>query len=361
MIRPIACVLGIFYGVATAYACGVPVSGFPCTPVSFDPNNPAASGYQLVFSDDFTVSGTSTIDKNDTEAAGFKWYIKPAFNNNREPASNFTSDANGLVLQTTFNDGPGWLISTVLANTPWKGTVFSNGAYFEIRWAFDGPSVQIATGWPAWWTMSLEHDVGSRGVTAHWPGQAANYEHFMEDDFFEYDTQQNNGSWGQGLWDWSGIVAVTSCSGYSKNGVSGGSPYCGLLNNGSPQQPNNVFMCGSGAAACPYTWNVSTFHTNGHLWVAGDANNGQVGYTDNFIDGTHALAVAPSTPGATTKTTWTNTTMPAPASLPNSGKVWAIHDRHSFPVIIGTGTVNPLHVRFVKVWQIPGCGIMTTQ
>src|ERR1700720_4049275 len=41
-------------------------------PGAFDPANPAASGYALVFDDEF--NSASTIDVNNTKAPGFKWY-----------------------------------------------------------------------------------------------------------------------------------------------------------------------------------------------------------------------------------------------------------------------------------------------
>ena len=44
---------------------------------AFSPNNPAASGYQLVFHDEF--DSASTIDLNATGLPGFNWYRQQFF------------------------------------------------------------------------------------------------------------------------------------------------------------------------------------------------------------------------------------------------------------------------------------------
>jgi hypothetical protein len=60
----------IFVALASAaYAVCQGVTVPVCQPhIAFDPNNPAASGYALVFSDNFT--STATIDFNATDTTG---------------------------------------------------------------------------------------------------------------------------------------------------------------------------------------------------------------------------------------------------------------------------------------------------
>jgi hypothetical protein len=340
--------VAVMAGIGTyAWACMIGAStNFPCIPVSFNPANPAASGYQIVFQD--TFADTSTIDMADTAAPGFHWYRRKPFGYTTEPAANIVISGGHLVLTTTANTA-GIMISTAVpvngaANgAGWVGTAFGNGAYFEAQFAFDGPSVYAAgfgdVGWPAFWGMSVEHWANIGGD--QWPGQPAGYTHFIEDDFFEYDNTGNQNFWGTGIWDWSGTYAVTCPA----------SGFCGILNDGrtSAHGVNNIYL--TTTAGSP-VWNTSTFHTLGHLWVHGDANNSQQGFTQTFMDGQAAITNS----AGSSQVPWTHTTMPSPDALPGSPQVWNIHDDQKLVVVLGTGNNLPFHVKFVKVWQIPGCG-----
>jgi hypothetical protein len=55
---------------------------------AFDPNNPGASGYTLVFNENFP--NASSIDLSDTRAPGFNWYIHRFFTNDTMPAYGFS-------------------------------------------------------------------------------------------------------------------------------------------------------------------------------------------------------------------------------------------------------------------------------
>jgi len=347
---------------SSAMACGVPAT-FPCQPVSFDPTDPAASGYRIVFADDFLNS--STIDMADSGAAGFHWYRRWWFQAGAQPAGDIVTGAGGLVLTPSLNAGPNLALTTAVriggAGQHWAGTTFGGGYYAEVSMSFDGPAIVAANflgsdgqpGWPAFWAESINFLVPERAVDAQWPGQVAGYTHFIEDDMFEYDnTGDVTHKWGSGIWDWSGISGASSCSGYTTNGPN----HCGILNlNNIGTNQNTAFLCAS--ASCPtITWNVSTFHTLGHLWVAGDANNAQTGFIQTFFDGNEARA---NNGALSSKTTWVNGTMPAPASLPNSPRVWSIHDTppgEKVAVILGAGAGQAFHIKFVRIWQIPGCG-----
>lgn len=313
-----------------------------------------------MFADDFLNS--STIDMADSGTPGFHWYRRWWFQAGAQPAGDIVTGAGGLVLTPTLNAGPNLAMTSAVriggTGQHWAGTTFGGGAYFEISMAFDGPAViassqwQSGLGWPSFWGESINHMVPERAIDAHWPGQPANYEHFIEDDFFEYDnTGDVTHKWGSGLIDWSGNGVNSNCPTYSYTG-----PYCGIinLNTTANNGQDTDFLCAN--ASCPViTWNPSTFHTLGHLWVGGDPVAGS-GFTQTFFDGQEARA---GNGTRTSKTTWTNGTIPVPNSLPNSPQVWSIHDQapgDKMAIILGAGTGQTFYVKFVRVWQIPGCG-----
>ena len=325
---------GLEYLLVTPHTVATP-GNFPCTPVSFNPTNPATSGYQVVMTD--TFADLSTIDVNNTLASGFHWYVNRPFSWGPVAASNFTLDANGVVLTTpdTFSN---WSMSTMGDNGAggYVGTVFSGGMYVEARFAFDNTLFNFGNGWPSFWSMAVEHLQGNR--TTQWPGQAAGYEHFMEDDYFEYDNPNaGRDQWGSVMHDWYGNPATQI------NSAPGGGTN---WNNGFMVKPGSTIV-----------WNLATFHTLGHLYVAGSVANGGNGYVQTYIDG--VAAVSTSSP-ASTKVTWTDT-ITTPAALPSSSAVFAIQDQDHMPLILGTGNNIPFHIDFVTVWMIPGCGVKTSQ
>jgi hypothetical protein len=60
----------------------------PVTNGPFDPKNPAAAGYHLVFNENFP--DTSSIDMSNTGAAGFNWYIRRFLYGDVTPTSEIT-------------------------------------------------------------------------------------------------------------------------------------------------------------------------------------------------------------------------------------------------------------------------------
>ena len=339
------------YGIACACTIPAPLGGgggpAPCTPVAFDPTNPAGSGYVKVFSD--TFPNGSTIDLANSQAPGFHWYIAGIFGG-VEPAGDFTFDANGLIITQAANGNLNQAMTTAIGSgSTYRGTVFAHGGYFEVVMAFNQATVS-GNGWPAFWGEAIEHIQNNRATADQWPGQAVGFEHFVEDDFFEWDIQDVK-RWGSAVVDWSNVNGASCPAGYHAAG------YCQIYNLngiGGNNGFNNVFLCAN--ASCPtVTW--TNFNTLGHLWVAGDANNGQHGYTQTFFNGVEAK------PGASGDSIvpWTDGVMPTPANLPNSPEVWAIHDQRSLAIILGAGVNQAFHIKQVNIWQIPGCGTMTSQ
>ena len=293
---------------------------------SFDPNNPAGLGYQLVFADDF--DSLTSIDVNGSLSPAFKWYTTPFF----VPASKkFTPSLitinNGILTleSTPGGTGNGMLETAAPANNlqGWVGKTFGGGAYFEAKIAFNPATVDTKNGWPSFWSMSIEH-MAAKGAD-QWQGQAKGYTHFIEDDFFEYVTASFAGpnSYGATMHDWYGIWKKTClpaafCS--IKNILGGGSKF----NNGHIRLTQNI------------DW--TQFHVIGQLWVPSD-NVNKIGYVQNYFDGI-----------PTSKVSWNMATNLMPP--PQGDFIFSIMDTSHLVVILGTGIKQPLHVDWVRVWQL---------
>ena len=286
------------------------LSYFLCTNeagASFDPTNPAGSGYVLVFDDEFT--SISTIDVNNTKSPGFKWYVQYPFGSQAGQPGDFSITSGVLTMNPSVDTG--WEMSTMLKVSTGNvlGQTFDNrcgGVYAEASISFDNTLVNTANGWPAFWSMSIEHLAGGTAL-AQWPGQTAGYDHFIEPDFFEYDTVGGSGanSFGSATHDWYGLYGVT-CG-----------QWCSVTNNG-------VVTLGA------TTW--TNFHKVGWLWVPGSATT--------YFDGSATSAAI----------TWTGQAITPP---PSGTLTYSVLDVNHLAIVFGTGANQPLNVDYVHVWQLP--------
>ena len=246
--------------------------------VPFDPNHPSATGFKLIFDDGFDDSGT--IDVNNTQKDGYKWYGKGMWLPNTSP-SMFTilpsyKGANGVL---EIKDAPvsmSWNFSTTLfddsAPEGYRGTVFlpGKGIYYEARIACDDLAHINKNGWAGFWSGTMP--VASRprnGNPPPWsflpanapmPGWPGKWE-AIENDIMEY-----NPSWGHPqqfdstMHDWS--------SGKSGN----------IGNFNSIVYP---------PAGTDYT----EWHAYGELWIPATTENGWHGYRQAYFDGIPYQAV----------------------------------------------------------------------
>jgi hypothetical protein len=167
-------------------------------------------------------------------------------------------------------------------------------------------------GWPAFWSMAIEH-LARPGVADQWPGQASGYVHFIEDDFFEYDTYAFAGarSYGAALHDWYGIWNPTTA-------------YSNIFN-----QTNFVVQTRAGT-------DFNQFHTYAQLWVP--STNGQVGFVINYFDGS-----------ALSQVSWV---WAGPGAPPPSGNsLFSIIDQDHLALCLGTGVGELMVFDWVRVWQ----------
>jgi hypothetical protein len=296
---------------------------------SFQPGNPAASGYKIVFEDNFT--SLSTISLSPTNAPGFKWYTDNYVYGETTPSSVFALRG-GLVItpvdgynmamasaalpypsgtggSTIHSSGANGATPTESTDPSFVGTVFNNGWYIEAKMSFDGSLTQpinAGRGWPAFWALPIEKS-GALGGD-HWPGQAVGYERYIEDDMFEMFPNVSAST----VIDWYGILNQTCPS------------YCNVPNsNNSVSAP--VFEPG-------------VFHVFGQLWVPGSAANGYVGSITNYIDGVQTNTIS-----------WVDSESTTPP--PTGTARWNVIDSQHFYITFGASVGQALTIKYVKVWQ----------
>ncbi len=288
---------------------------------SFDPNNPARWGYQLVFDDEF--DSLTSIDVHRSQSPAFKWYTTPFFvPGSQKFAPSLITINNGiLTLEGAPNGtGDGMIATAAPAKNlqGWVGRVFGGGAYFEAKIAFDPATVDTKNGWPSFWSMSIEHMAG-KGED-QWQGLAKGYSHFIEDDFFEYDIASFHGqnSYGVTMHDWYGIWKKTCPPAFCQINTTsaGGSKF-----NNSAIMPSQDI-----------DW--TKFHVIGQLWVPSNKTN-STGYVQNYFDGI-----------PTSKVSWDM------SGNPIHPPQFSIMDTSHLVVILSTGIKQPLHVDWVRVWQL---------
>jgi hypothetical protein len=261
----------------------------------------------------------SSVDINDTTAPGYLWYRRSFFQNTSTPREGITfNQSNTLILQN------GVLLSGApTKQSHWTGLAFGGGGYFEAELKFDPDQVirRRETGWPAFWTMAVEHFAGLKGQ--QWLGQKPGFAHFIEVDAFEYDlatlTQKNR--YGATIHDWFGTY---TCAGQG---------YCNV---------NTTSAGGSLFANAVITLrpsvDLSQYHRYGFLWIP--ATQTAKGYVQNFFDGRPVGG----------RTTWDK----FENELPPPGKTkWSfgILDQQHLLIALQSGASQPMSVQSVDIWQ----------
>ncbi|MDR3709692.1 MAG: hypothetical protein P4L33_15450 [Capsulimonadaceae bacterium] len=284
----------------------------------FDARDPASSGYTLTFTDDFKT--IDSIDVNATGNAGYKWYTKQFFGGKPTSAAALSVHKGVLTIDPPDNGNSNGSIETACPAKNaqgWIGSVFSGGAYFEASIAFDPALIDTKAGWPSFWSMAVEH-MATKGAD-QWEGQDPGYAHFIEDDFFEFDTANWAGknSYGGAVHDWFG--KWTREKGYS----------------GNVQNKNFVIHVPDGT-------DFNKFHKYGNLWVPASPANDWRGFIQYYFDGLPTSDIV----------TWDGKTLPG-TPPPSEGSLFAIADKANLVVILGCGAKQAMRVKYVHVWQHP--------
>jgi len=302
-------------GSSGASASGGGSTGASCAPAA--PSYVAAAGYHTnVFSTD-----CDGWDVSPDGSGGHDWYLTQFFGSPTTPGSCVSVDGGVLTIDADQSGCGGNANGNLATAGPasnaqgYVGNAWGGGAYFEAQLAFD-PTL-TSSGWPSFWAMAIEHLAG-RGAD-QWPGQASGYAHFIETDFFEFDTTWAPDQYGGAMHDWFGQY------------TSGG--YTNDSNDGSGSNFDD-FVIG-----VPSSTDFTQFHRYGFLWIP--SVGGNPGSAQYYFDGT----------ATTDLVTWNG---PPPATPPPSGSdVFSILDQDHLAVLLGTGPGWPMQVRSVDVWQAP--------
>jgi hypothetical protein len=199
----------------------------------------------------------------------------------------------------------------------WVGAAFGGGGYFEVTFKFDPQTVTNSkTGnWPAWWSMAIEHMASL--PSAHWPGQAARYDHYIEPDLFEWDV--------------------------SDYGDPPGKSYAGAMVDWSamwPKMVRKIQPWPKFVVTTPSTTDFRQYHKFGWLWVPATATT--EGYAQYYFDDQPT----------TDRVSWTQFTnqTPTPAGQMDPW-TFGILDRQHLVLILGSGASGAMTIQSVNVWQ----------
>jgi hypothetical protein len=313
-------------------AAAAATSGFPqvlaAAAGSFDPLRPEASGYRLEFNGTFDdASGICLKGSQGRPAAGFLWYARlfPVWGTWSQPEISVSDRV------LTISGGQIATAKPAPNHRGYEGRVFSGGGYFEARISFDPATVAYdikqainnrTNWWPCFYAFSLEYLAGAD----QWEGQLAGFAHFAEDDFFEcWQDQARRANWyGATVHDWYGM----------RDRNAGGLGYSDIANDGrSPGVPDTQRI------RLPANNDWREFHTVGSLWVAaaGDSR----GFIQTYFDGQPVSG----------KVTWRAAKDALPP--PSGSAVFSVIDRDHMVVYVGSPSNTPLHIQWVRVWQIP--------
>lgn len=264
-----------------------------------------------------------SVDWNDERNAKFQWFRGRFFGYpplERSALSKPDSGEQGITLGDSGRANYGVATAAPASSGPgWIGTAFGGGAYMEAELKFDPAASRSAAqrGWPAFWSMAIEHLAGLAGE--QWPGQPPGYRRFIEVDIFEYDLQRfglPGDLYGSALHDWYGVFQHTCPSGYCARSTAN-------LDVRMRTPPGTDF---------------SRYHRYGFLWIP--ANAGQPGKAQFFFDGKPVGKPM----------TWVRAGDGSPETeMKTAG--FSVLDKDHLVLILGSGSAQPMTVRSVDVWQ----------
>ncbi|WP_363349453.1 hypothetical protein [Methylocystis echinoides] len=290
----------------------------------FDPNDPSASGYRKVFEDDFIDN--AGIDLNRTGKPGYRWYLTKFIKGHvpTPPESLVVKDG---VLTLTPTDSTNWSLASAGPSqngTGYVGQAFGGGFFVEARISFSPNLSNAERGWPAFWSIAIEK-LTLNGAD-HWEDQEPEFEHFAEDDLFEYNISAWAGpnSFTSTMLDWYGKWRKTCSEGF-----------CRIGNFGKPSRFDNHVV------HIREVVNWREFHRIAQLWIPATSEPNSKGYIQNYFDGLPTRS----------RVSWSKYQEGTPPP-PTGDAIFSIIDRQHLVIIIGSGMDQPLRVDWVRVWQL---------
>lgn len=284
------------------------------------PPGARAAGYlrQTFRSEGFN---TKSVDQGQSYRPGYHWYHWNFFGPPIAASGNVLNPDGTASLTRGYANGN--LVSA--ARTPdgksWHGVAFGGGFYAEAELAFDAQGVDTDKGWPAWWSMALEHMI--QDGSSHWAGRERDYEHFAELDFMEYlHGRTDVDSYGATFHDWYGQYNRT-CPGF--------------CDRRPPDQDAKV--------KAPQGTDWSRFHRYAVRVIP--ATSVSLGQIDFYMDDKRVGQKFTYRP-----------LLPESGSAAGWAKTAGIIDQQHMVLVLGAGA-TPLRVRSVRVWQASSAGNLT--
>jgi hypothetical protein len=291
-------------------ACSTTPTGSNAT---FNPNDPAASGYELVFDEEFNDLSHISFQAPSAVTSGYNFYSSNLVGCGIKPSSQFSLNRDGSLHDSGYNGGCGYDLSSVgyapgkSAGTAawqmgWVGHAFGQGYYQEARIKFVKACDSSTHGFafPTIWSDPVEAEAQNSA-----PGNMA---HFVELDEMEW------------------LCGTPSI--YYNNSHDWWNNMTGHI-----QISNNI--------TSPAGTNFSQWHVWGQLWVYGGAPGScATGYRQAYFDGVPAG----------NKITWQDCSNAYPPVAPNIGNMI---DNEHLSTNIGTGPASPMDIDWVHVWQLP--------
>jgi hypothetical protein len=276
-----------------------------------------SAGYQVQTFD--TRFDESTVDLSNSRRPSYRWFRwqflgRPASNADRLELNRDHS----VTLLGDPKEKNGNLATAAPADNDrgFVGVAFGGGAYFEAVIRFNPAAVDLTRGWPAFWSVALEHLIGMKSV--HWQGQEHGFRHFVEADIFEYNALSGADRYCGALHSWYGVWNRTCQRGY-----------CDVAT--SPQESMRVI---------PKKSDFATYHRYGLLWVP--ATHDREGFVEYYLDGERLGC----------RTSWRRFTEEKPnLAVKDKSKMFSVIDQQHLVLVLVTGYEEPMQVRSVKVWQ----------
>jgi len=276
------------------------------------------SGWCLAWNDEFD-EGLSSIDLNNTQTSGYKWYVQSPASGPVPPAY-YTNAAPSVVrLLGGPQNNSGDQLSSSISMSVGFNVADSAGFYVESRIRILSTNYVSANSWPAFWLRGTESAFSGTATAAPWPGTTNGWQNSVEIDLMEY---YGGTSYGSALHNWIGFYG--------------------------PFSDNNTHTLWSASSYGGYSNTTNVWHTYGCLMVPSWQTTNGMGYLKMYLDNVFVTGFT---------VTWRNptnlyTSNPNATNTPSGSDIYSTSELWHRIVTLGTAKTNsPMDVDWVRVWQ----------